>query len=356
MSDKEYKNPITVKEEEIDLGKLFEMIGKTFQKLFNFIFFILKEAFHFLILILIFIKNHIFKVFLAAFLGALLGFGIDYISPQEYTYDMLIEPNYKSIDEVYEKLEYYNVLIDLDDSISLAKEFNISYNLANKISSFELVPYESEKDQILAYDNFIKATDTLTHKLFSFKDFRGIGTSKLDSRLYVYRMKSYLPYFPSLEKQILTAIGENELLKKRRKIQKNTIKLDSIATRIALKDIDSLRSLYKKVTLLEVNKSYESSASTYIDFAKESSSNNDVAFFKITKSLNENLIKLEVKKETTDNIINVISSFNPAGKKTGTFFQTKMYNLGLLFSLIMTGLILVIKFNKYLKSYQANNN
>jgi hypothetical protein len=46
--------------------------------------------------------------------------------PDKYSYDMIIEPNYGSIDQVFEKMEYYNVLIEEKDSIRLHKEFNIS--------------------------------------------------------------------------------------------------------------------------------------------------------------------------------------------------------------------------------------
>ena len=55
MSDKENKTPITVKEEEIDLGKLFSLIGNAFSKLFNNIGLLLKVLFHYFILLLIFL-------------------------------------------------------------------------------------------------------------------------------------------------------------------------------------------------------------------------------------------------------------------------------------------------------------
>ena len=59
------------KEEEVDLGSLFTVIGNGFRNFFNFIASIFKGIFHKLILILIFFKLHFVKFTIAVLLGGI---------------------------------------------------------------------------------------------------------------------------------------------------------------------------------------------------------------------------------------------------------------------------------------------
>ena len=141
---------------------------------------------------------------------------------------------------------------------------------------------------------------------------------------------------------------------KRKRIQLYTLKLDSIAAVNALQEIADLRSLYEKVILLEVEKeNTPSTSSTYLDFSKESeSSNKDIALFNITKELNNKLIQIEKSKETSEEIVNIVTTFNPAGKIEGTFYETKMFKYGKLFGGIMILFVLLKKGNLYLINYK----
>lgn len=357
MSEKEFKSPITVKEEEIDLGGIFKMIGNTINKLFNSFLSLLKFLYHYLILILLFFKTHLKLLLSAIIIGAILGYLIDFISPTKYTYDMIIQPNYKSIDQIYENVEYYNVLIASKDSVNLSKEFDIDYKTANSIVEFSLIPYETEKDKILAYDSFIRNTDTLTHKHFSYDDFKGKGTSKFDSKYYVFRIVSYKPKLKSFENKIISDIEKNPLLTKKRKIKRNIIKLDSIATQKAIKDANELRSLYKETQLKALeNQNKLGTSTTYIDFSKENNLNNDIELFTIVKNLNQNLINLEASKEESEEIVNVLTSFNPSGKKLTTLYETLMFKISMFLVIVILSVILLGKLNKYLNSYSQNNN
>lgn len=353
MSDKENKSPITVKEEEVDLSKLFSMIGNLFSKLFQNIEKFIKGLFHYLILLLIFLRGHLIKLLLAISIGATIGFIIDYISPVKYTYDMIIQPNYRSIDQIYEKIEYYNVLIEEKDTITLSNEFDISFKIAKNLDRFELIPYETLKDQILAFDEFVKKTDTLTQKHFTFNTFRGKGTSKFDSKLYVYRILSHDGKLKSFAKKIISDIESNPTIRKRREINLRTLKLDSIATEQSLNELKDLRELYKKVTLenLEDTKQAKTGGSTYIDFSKEENLNNDIELFNISRGLIDRLIDIEIKKETTE-IVNIITTFNSSGKRLQTIYQTRMFRLGGLFGGIVLSVILLRIFGNYLKKYK----
>lgn len=357
MGKKNKKNQITVKEEEIDLGKLFSMIGNMLTNLFRFIGKMLKGFFHYFILLLIFIKEHIVRIGIALLLGVIIGTILDMTSPNKYSYDMIIEPNYGSIDQVFEKMEYYNVLIQEGDSVRLNKEFDISYKEANSLVGFSLRPYETKKDQILAYDHFIKNTDTLTQKYFTFTDFVGEGTSQFDSKRYVYRINSKINNLTIFGDKILADIETNPTIQKKKRIQLYTLKLDSIAARVALREIDTLRSTYKKVTLSELGKEITpNSNSTYLDFSKESeSNNNDLALFNISKDLNNKLIEIEKAKETSLDVVNVITTFNSVGANRGKLSDSYKFILGYLFGGGILALLLLKRLNNYLIQYKNKN-
>lgn len=354
MSDKEFKSPITVKEEEIDLVGIFKIIGNAITSVINFIWNLLKGIFHYLILLLIFIKEHIAKIGIALLIGVVIGTILDITQPDKYSYDMIIEPNYGSIDQIFEKMEYYNVLIDEQDSIKLNKEFGISYAEANSLVSFKLEPYETKKDQILAYDNFIKNTDTLTHKNFTFNDFIADGISQFDSKRYVYRINSKINNLTLFSEKILSDIESNPTIQKKKRIQLYTLKLDSIAARNSLREIDSLRSLYKKVTLLEAeNNEIPNTSSTYLDFSKEpNKNNNDITLFNISKELNQKIIDIEKAKETSLDVVNVITTFNPVGANRGKMSDSFKFIFGYLFGGGMLAFLLLKRLNNYLVEYK----
>jgi len=354
MGKKNKKNQITVKEEEIDLGGVFKIIGKAINNLINFIWNLLKGIFHYFILLLIFIKEHIVRIGIATVLGVIIGYAIDSTVSDKYSYDMIIEPNYGSIDQIFEKMEYYNVLIEEQDSLRLHKEFNISFEEANSLVSFKLEAYETKKDQILAYDHFIKNTDTLTQKNFTFNDFIGEGTSQFDSKRYVYRINSKINNLTLFGDKILEDIEKNPTIQKKKRIQLYTLKLDSIAARDALEEIDSLRSHYKRVTLLELeNGTNPNGSSTYLDFSKDSkSNNNDLALFNISKDLNIKLIQIEKDKETSIDVVNVITTFNPVGANRGKLSDSYKFILGYLFGGGMLAFLLLKRLNNYLIHYK----
>ncbi|MFL3661813.1 MAG: hypothetical protein ACI6PN_08690, partial [Polaribacter sp.] len=64
-------------QEEVDLGSLFVIIGKGFSNFFNFIGTIFKGIFHFLIIVLIFLKKNYKPISTAALIGLIAGFALE---------------------------------------------------------------------------------------------------------------------------------------------------------------------------------------------------------------------------------------------------------------------------------------
>ena len=83
-------------EEEVDLGSLFVIIGKGFKNFFNFIASIFKGTFHFLIITLLFFKEHLLKIIVAGLVGFIFGAYLDYNKGVIYESKMLVKPNFEN--------------------------------------------------------------------------------------------------------------------------------------------------------------------------------------------------------------------------------------------------------------------
>ena len=67
--------------EEVDLGKLFQVIGKGFKNLFNSIGSFLKAILHYIILTLIFFKKNVIVIGGATILGFISGYLLEMNKP-----------------------------------------------------------------------------------------------------------------------------------------------------------------------------------------------------------------------------------------------------------------------------------
>ena len=111
------------KDEEIELGSLFIIIGKGFSNLFKFIASIFKGLFHGLILLLLFVKTNLRKLVIAAVIGALIGTVIEFRSKLTYGADLLVQPNFKSARQLYNKNQYYNDQEKHKDNLIITKTY-----------------------------------------------------------------------------------------------------------------------------------------------------------------------------------------------------------------------------------------
>ncbi|MDG1038207.1 MAG: hypothetical protein P8O89_04630, partial [Polaribacter sp.] len=127
-------------EEEVDLGSLFIIIGRGFSKFFNFIGNIFKGIFHGLISILIFLKNNIIKIGIAALIGGILGTFLEVKKGDYYESELLLEPNFESTRQLYDNVSYYNNLVKQKDTAGLAATFKLDKPAAASLKGFVLEP------------------------------------------------------------------------------------------------------------------------------------------------------------------------------------------------------------------------
>ena len=118
--------------------------------------------------------------------------------------------------------------------------------------------------------------------------------------------------FEKLETPIINSIIQNKYYDKVKSNAFENLMTKKKALESSLKELDSLRTLYKRVMLAE---SQKESAGTNIYLAELNASNKEVMVFDKYLALNEELFLVNNRLTEEKEVINVVSSFNAVGMK-----------------------------------------
>ncbi len=336
--------------EEVDLGQLFKLIGNAFDRFFRFIGRILEGIFHLLMLFLMFIKQHIIKFVIAGVVGVGLGFYLDSTKEPLYISAMVVEPNYNSVQQLYNNVEFYNELAKAEDSISLANALDISTSKAASIKEFFVDSYTDENQKIKLFDAFLRTLDTTTQKSINMeaylKDF-----NSMDARFHrVSVVATDNMVAKEFQDKIIEGIVENEYFDNQRKTKtSNLIFQDSIYQK-QLAELDSLQVLYKKVMLKEADKPMQGTSISMADTG--AGQNKEMAIINERNTVKNAIVALNVERVNKTNVVNVISNFPERGAKQRGFLKSYKLLLPSVLLVFITLFYAFIGLSKYLEQYK----
>ena len=336
-------------EEEVDLGSLFVIIGRGFSNLFNFIKGIFTGIFRRIISILIFLKNNIIKIGIAALIGGVLGTFLEVKKVDSYKAELLLEPNFKSTRQLYNNVNYYNDLVKQKDTASLQKIFNTDIAVAASLKKFEIAPIPIDSDIIDSYNSLILSVDTLTIKSYDYKDFKASFT-KYDYKFHKVTVKAEKnDVFDKLGGVIISSVVNNNYFNRIKTItNKNLNRTDSLY-RQNLIQVDSLRNVYMKVLIEESKKQ---TSGTSIDLGGQKSKTKEIDLFETNRKINQDLEEIAIRKSTEYDVINVISNFQPIGTEVKGVTKNYIFLLGSLGGALMIFWLLLRQLNTYLENYK----
>ncbi len=338
--------------EEIDLGQLFQLIGNAFKKLFNFIGSIIKGIFGIIISFLLFTQKHFLKFVIAFLIGAIGGYFIDKYKTPKYISSMVVEPNFNSVQQLYNNIDFYNDLAGARDSTALASALNISVNDAASIKRLYLDSYSDENQKLKSFDNFIKGLDTTTIKAIDYEAYLK-NFNSLDARFHKISIESTNSYVAKkAQPAIIGSIATNDYFKLQKKINDKNIELKSEVYQQQLREIDSLQKLYKTILVKEADKPIQG---TNINLAANgtSSQNKELTLLKERDVLKFNMVALNNERANKATILNVISDFPTRGVKIKGIWKSYKFLLPLALLGLVLALLSVLELNKYLKRYKG---
>ena len=233
--------------EEIDLGQLFKLIGRAFDRLFSFIGSIFNKLFLVFVWCVFFIKRYFIILAAATLIGFAYGFVKLKLSEPVYSTNAVIKQNYNTGESIYTSLNYYNDLIADRDTISLSQSFNVTPNEASQLISFSMESVLNENSKLKVFDRFKKEVDTTISKEVDFETFLK-NSSDYDYEFQRITVKSTNK---SLPRKILPNLIENissiDFFKNEQKKDLEELNFREEIIRESLKESDSLQKIYEAV-------------------------------------------------------------------------------------------------------------
>ena len=348
-TNQQKENSRSNNEEELDLGSLFVIIGKGFSNFFNFIGNIFKGIFHFFISILIFLKENSFKIGIAAIIGFAVGIFLEVKSSDTYSSDMLVQPNYKSVSQLYNNINYYNDLVEQKDTLGIQNTFNLDKETAASLKEFSIEPIANENDIINAYNDFVLEVDTATVSSYAFEDFKA-SFKDLDYKTHeINVIAEKNDVFNKLDEIIISSVVKNKYFSRVKELTNENLNRTDSLLRQNLSQVDSLRKVYMQVMIEEAKKQ---SNGTSIDLGGEKRSTKELELFATKRSLNSELKNVVIDKSEKYEVVNVISNFQPVGYKIDGVSENKAVQFSILGILLMVLILLFTKINTYLGNYK----
>ncbi|MBO6588012.1 hypothetical protein [Allomuricauda sp.] len=335
--------------DEIDLGQLFQMIGRGFQKFFNFIASIFKGIFHLIMLFLLFVQKNIVVIGAALIIGGVGGFVLDSITPEKYISRMVVEPNFNSVQQLYNNIAFYNDLAKAQDSVALATALNITEHEAASIKEIFTDSYSDENQKIKLFDQFIKELDTTTIKAIDYENYLQ-NFNSMDARFHqISLISTDNRVAKKAQPAIINSISVNEYFKLQKRINDENLKLQEEIYKNQLAEIDSLQSLYRTVLVKEADKPMQG---TSINLAEGGESKGrELALVQEKDVLKEKLVELNEERANKSTIINVISDFPTRGVELKGIWNSYKFKLPVFLLILVLGALALLELNRYLKTY-----
>jgi hypothetical protein len=334
--------------DEVDLGNLFKIIGKGFKNLFNAIAWFLSWLFNLLVQLLIFFRNNLLKLGVSMIIGAVIGLFLDLNTPKPYYSNMVVEPNFKSTQQLYSHILFYHELVKQKETDQLASILSISPEEAKDLKGFYVEPIRNENEKYEFFISFIETKDTAIIKRIDLESFKKAFTD-YDYRYHKITVKSNSNHiFEKLRDPIVSSIGNNAYFKNQKKINDENLLQNELVLKKSLLEVDSLRKIYNEVLLLEAKKAETGTSITLAEGAKKTA---ELELFSESLVLNKELIENNLERAETTEIINVVSDFTKSGSKEREWYKKYTFILGLGFGVLMLLMILLKHLNSYLRKY-----
>lgn len=336
--------------EEVDLGQLFKLIGRGFDRFFRFISNIFKGIFNLLILFLIFIQKHFIKLAIVGIVGLAIGIYLDINKEPRFISTMVIEPNFNSVQQLYNNVNFYNELADAKDSIALAEALDISKKEAASLKELLVESYSDENQKIQLFDKFVRSLDTTTQKTLDLESYLK-NFNSFDARFHTITIiASDNSIAKEIQSSIINSISRNDYFNLQKNISDINIKLQDSLYKKQVTEIDSLQLLYKKVMLKEADKAMEGTNISLGENAKES--NKELALINKMDELKSSLVLLNEERANKASILNVISEFPRKGVEVKGFLNSYKFLVPCILLGFTFFVLALISLNAYLKNYK----
>ena len=354
---KEVKSPQN-NTEEIDLGELFKLIGKAFDRFFGFIGSIFNKLFFIFVWFVFFTKKHIIKFAIVSVLGIALGFVKNLIETPIYQSTLVLRQNYDTGEHLNNSIQYYNSLIRQQDSIAISNIFKIPIEQASKITQLSIESNISENNKIIMFDEYTRGLDSARGQEIKYKDF--IENEKdYNYKTQRLTLKSTIKSnFNQTLLNIVESVENNEFYINEKKILIENLHSNDSVILSALNESKELQKVYKSV----LEKSFEDSpsgatTSITVGDTKDKNITKEYELFSKDLELKRELVSNNLKRRNLEKIIQVISIQDGDGTKDSQAILFGIETswavvLAVKFTIFLYLLLLLMEVVKFLERYK----
>ncbi|KAB1066509.1 hypothetical protein F6U93_13890 [Tamlana haliotis] len=340
--------------EEVDLGQLFKVIGRGFDKLFKFIASIFIGLYRLVIALLSHFYRRKLWYGLAIVIGVVIGFVVDSKSDKLYGANMFIETNFKSAHQVYENVKQLHQLAIDKDSMRLSKILGVDPSQASKLKGFYIKASIDENQVAEMYSEFYMKLDSLSRTTMTFDRYLGslhatdypehqIGvasTNKSIFRLIESRFTNKLIDNPYLENLVIT--------------NKRNLELEENALKSQIQKTDSLANEYLKIRINESRKDPVVGSGTNLYLAGDNESQGLLMDESkvIEKRLNLEELRREVnlRKAEEYGVVNVLGGFPETGYDIREWTDKMKFVFPLVLFALTLGMFSILGLGKFLEN------
>ncbi len=340
--------------EEIDLGQLFNAIGRLFEKLFNFIASVFKGLFKLLILALKPFVENIKLISVIILITAFIGFFLEKSKTPVYYSEMLVQPHFESKYKLSNNINYFNALIQSQKINELVNIFEIDSGRAKSLIGFELgIGPETPNSLLQQYDAYIKTIDSSLAVEVTFEDFIE-NRDILSGEIFTVKAKSKdNNIFPSLETGFNKTF-ENPYSKKLKKIRDSTIQIKKESYNKELVRLDSLQRIYLDLKRNESEKgSFKLGSDGAFPIQLERTPTREYELFQEELKVRRAIRDLDQQLIEESVFYDIIAGFEEEGTLEKNLYTNYTFVLPLVaFFLLIIGFISTKVFN-FIKNYEA---
>lgn len=340
--------------EEIDLGQIFNAIGKLFDRFFRFIGSIFKAIFTFIIYFLKVVIDHLIIVAVVVGLAFVVGYFLEKNRPEVYEASMLVKPYFNSKYQLVTNMGYYNSLLKENNYNVLAETFDISNEEAETLVSFDVESGPETKNELLKqYDQYLKSLDSTRAKTITYNDFvenRDIYSSEL----FLVTVKSFkMDIFRKLESGF-DATFSNRYSIDQKRIRDKTLDIKKTVYQRDLDRMDTLQNVYINIVKKEAEKGAAFvNVQGLLPLQQEKSKTYEYELFQHEVRVRDSIRKVEQTKVEEDSYYDVLSRFPEVGNEAAKFTQKYWFTFPIAAFLILCLFYAAVRTINFIKNYEG---
>lgn len=348
------KLPQESQNEEVDLGQLFNAIGKMFEKLFAFIGKIFKGLFSIIIYTLKPIVAYFKVIAVILMIAAVMGFVVEKFEKPVYSSKMLVKPYFDSKYQLANNVNYFNALISSGNLNELSDIFEIDSTSAGELIGFNIeIGPETQNDLLKEYNDYVQTIDSTLAKDLPYEEYVE-NRDILSGTIFSVQAKSGTnDIFISLEKGFEKTF-KNKYSEKLKDIRDRTIEVKTSVYKNELRRIDSLQRIYIEVLKNESeNGKYTVGLEGLMPMTKEKTLTKEYELFKEEMSIRDSLKMLQQQLIKENDYYDILSGFEEVGTVEKSFWKRYSLIFPIMIMLIITLVYFIFKVFNFIKEYEG---